>query len=138
MSSWKYVYWRRRITNCIYSADLLDSFLGQYLAGLTTVEIPVSSKFHMFCGQIGVPRCKTSFRMSKNLDTTGRLNPMDLPILVDSGLRSARVSVLLRNPLSQSSPAASLSFQYIFVVHHCCKLICKFACLYFCQAIKHF
>ena len=56
---------------------------------------------------------RTSFKLQKNALTAGRLNPIDRARLVDSGLRRDRFPDLLRNPLSQSIPAASFSLQLL-------------------------
>ena len=85
------------------------SFSAKTFPGLTTVDTPVSSKFQMFWGDIVPSLIRTFFKLQKNALTAGRLNPIDRARLVDSGLRRNKFPDLLRNPRSQSSPAASFS-----------------------------
>ena len=106
------------VTDTPRSADeirpiCLTPFFAKILLGLTIVDIPVSSKFQIFWGEIVPSLRRASFNLQKTLSTAGQLNPTYRAKLVDSGLRSDNFPDLLRNPRSQSSPAASFSVQLL-------------------------
>ena len=88
-------------------------FSPKTFPGFTTVHTPVSSKLQMFWGDILPSAIGTSFKLPKKALTAGRLNPIDRARLVDCELRRDRFPDLLRNPQSQSSPAASFSLQWL-------------------------
>ena len=66
----------------------LTPFFARILLGLTTVNIPVSSKFQIFWEVIVSSLRKASFNLQKKLSTAKQLNSIDRAKLVDSGLRS--------------------------------------------------